>query len=86
MLLLDEERVCLLMLYIIWDFDLELKKLLLRESVLNKDWMDVNCILYLSKEFVLVCFCIVDCVVYLVFLDSYKIGEINKVGYYICIL
>ena len=71
------------MLHTIRDSDPELKKLLPRESVLNKDRMDVNCILHLSKESVLARLRTVDRVVHSVFPDSYKISETNKVGLYL---
>lgn len=80
--MLDEERACLSMLHTIRDSDPELKKLLPRESVLNKDRMDVNCILHLSKESVLARLRTVDRVVHSVLPDSYKISETNKVGLY----
>ena len=82
MLLLDEERACLSMLHTIRDSDPELKKLLPRDSVLNKDRMDINCILRLSKEAVLAPLRTVDRVVHSVLLDSYKISDTNKVGLY----
>lgn len=82
MLLLDEERACLSMLHTIRDSDPELKKLLPRDSVLNKDRMDINCILHLSKESVLARLRTVDRVVHSVLPDSYKISETNKVGLY----
>ena len=75
MLLLDEERACLSMLHTIRDSDPELKKLLPRDSVLNKDRMDINCILHLSKESVLARLRSVDRVVHSVLSDSYKISE-----------
>lgn len=64
MLLLDEERACLSMLHTIRDSDPELKKLLPRDSVLNKDQMNINCVLHLSKESFLARLCAVDCVVH----------------------
>ena len=82
MLLLDEERACLSMLHTIRDSDPELKKLLPRDSVLNKDRMDINCILHLRKESVLARLRTVDRVVHSVLPDSYKISETNKVGLY----
>ena len=82
MLLLDEERACLSMLHTIRDSDSELKKLLPRDSVLNKDRMDINCILHLSKESVLARLRTIDRVVHSVLPDSYKISDTNKVGLY----
>ena len=83
MLLLDEERACLSMLHTIRDSDPELKKLLPRDSVLNKDRMDINCILHLSKEAVLARLRNVNRVVHSVLPDSYKISDTNKVGLYL---
>ena len=82
MLLLDEERACLSMSHTIRDSDPELKKVLPRDSVLNKDRMDINCILHLSKEAVLARLRTVDRVVHSVLPDSYKISDTNKVGLY----
>ena len=82
MLLLDDKRACLSILHTIRDSDPQLKRLLPRDSVLNKDQMDVNCILHLSKEFVLVRLQTVDCVVHSVLPDSYKIGGTNQIGLY----
>ena len=69
-------------LHTIGDSDLELKKLLPRDSVLNKDRMDINCILHLSKESVLARLRNVNFVVHSVLPESYKISETNKVGLY----
>ena len=82
MLLLDEERACLSMLHTIRDSNPELKKLLQRDCVLNKDRMDINCILHFSKEAVLARLHTVDHVVHSVLPDSYKISDTNKVGLY----
>lgn len=82
MLLLDEERACLSMLHTIQDSDSELKKLLPRDSILNKDRMDINCLLHLSKESALACLRTIDRVVHSVLPDNYKISDTNKVGLY----
>jgi hypothetical protein len=82
MLLLDDERACLSMLHTIRDSDPELKRLLPRDSVLNKDRMDVNCVLHLSKESVLARLRTVNYVVHSVLPDSYKISATNQVGLY----
>ena len=81
MLLLDEERACLSMLHTIQDSDPELK-LIPWDSVVNKDQMDINCILHLSKESVLARQHTVDCVVHSVLRDSYKISDIKTLGLY----
>lgn len=70
----------LLILYIIRD--LVFKRIFLRDSVLNKDRMDVNCIFYLLIERVLNYLEIIDRVVYFVVFDIYKISDIKKVGLY----
>ena len=80
MLLLDDE--CLSMLHTIRDSDPRLNRLLPRDSILNKDWMDVNCMLHLSRESVLAHLQTVDCVVHSVLPDSYKISGTNQVGLY----
>lgn len=80
MLLLRNERVCLFMIYIIRNVDFYFKKILLRDSVFNKDRMDVDCVLYLSKGNVLAYLENIDYVVYLIVFDSYKIFETNKIG------
>lgn len=80
MLLLRNERVCLFMIYIIRNVDFYFKKILLRDSVFNKDRMDVDCVLYLLKGNVLAYLENIDYVVYLIVFDSYKIFETNKIG------
>ena len=82
MLLLDDERACLSILHTIRDSDPQLKRLLPRDSVLNRDRMDVNCILHLSKKSVLARLQTVDCVVHSVLPDSYKISDTNQIGLY----
>ena len=53
MVLLRNERACLSVVRTIRESDPHLKKILPRNSVLNKDRMDVDCVLHLSKDCVL---------------------------------
>ena len=82
MLLLRNERACLSMLNTIRCADPYLKKILPRDSVLNKDRMDVDCVLHLAKGNVLSHLESIDRVVHSIVPDSYKISETNKVGMY----
>ena len=82
MLLLRNERACLSMLNTIRQSDPHLKKILPRDSVLNKDRMDVDCVLHLSKGNVLSHLESIGSVVHSIVPDSYKISETNKVGMY----
>ena len=81
-LLLREERACLSMLHTIRNADPNLKKILPRDSVLNKDRMDVDCVLHLSKGNVLLHLESIDHVVHSIVPDSYRISETNKIGMY----
>lgn len=80
MLLLRNERACLSMIHTIRNADPHLKKILPRDSVLNKDRMDVDCVLHLSKGNVLAHLENIDHVVHSIVPDSYKISETNKTG------
>ena len=82
MVLLCNERACLSMLHTIRNADPHLKKILPRDSVLNKDRMDVDCVLHLSKENVLSHLESIDHVVHSIVPDSFKISETNKPGMY----
>lgn len=82
MILFLNERACLAILHTIRDGDPALKRILPRDSVLNKDRMDVNCILHLSTERVLNHLQTIDRVVHSVVPDTYKISDTNKVGLY----
>ena len=66
------------MLHTIRNADTHLKKTLPRDSVLNKDRMDVDCVLHLSKENVLSHLESIDHVVHSIVPDSFKISETNK--------
>lgn len=63
------------MLHTIRNADPHLKKTLPRVSVLNKDRMDVDCVLHLSKENVLSHLESIDHVVHSIIPDSFKISE-----------
>ncbi len=82
MLLLSKERACLAMLHTVRNADPALKRLLPRGSVLNKDRMDVNCILHLTKESVVRHLSSVGYIVHSILPDSFKISDTNKVGLY----
>lgn len=70
------------MLHTIRNAGPHLKKTLPRDSVLNKDRMDVDCVLHLSKENVLSHLESIDHVVHSIIPDSFKISETNKPGMY----
>lgn len=80
MTLLRDERACLSMLHTIRNAEPHLKKILPRDSVLNKDRVDVDCILRLSKESVLSHLGNIDHKVHSIVPDSYKISETDKIG------
>jgi len=82
MVLLLNERACLSVVRTIRESDPHLKKILPRNSVLNKDRMDVDCVLHLSMDCVLSHLERVGRVVHSVVSDSYKINDTNKVGLY----
>ena len=82
MLLLDGERACLSALHSLRDEDATLKKLLPRDAVLDKDRMDVDCILHLSKDAVLEELNKIGRVVHPILPDRYKITESNRSGLY----
>ena len=62
--------------------DPNLKKILPRDSVLNKNRMDVDYVLHLSKGNVLLHLESIDHVVHSIVPDSYRISETNKIGMY----
>lgn len=70
------------MLHTIRNADPNLKKILPRDSVLNKDRMDVDCVLHLSKGNVLLHLESIDHMVHSIVPDSYRILETNKIGMY----
>ena len=80
MVLLHKERACLSVVCTIRESDPHLKKILPRNSVLNKDRMDVDCVLHLSKDCLLSHLERVGRVVHSVVPDSYKINDTNKVS------
>lgn len=82
MMLLRDERACLSMLHTIRNADPHLKKKLPRDSVLNKDRIDVDCFLHFSKEPVLSHLGNIDHVVHSIVHDSYKISETSIIGMY----
>lgn len=82
MLLLDGERACLSVLHCLRDEDATLKKPLTRDPVLNKDRMDVDCILHLTKDAVLEELKKFDRVVHPILPDRYKITDSNRSGLY----
>lgn len=49
MILTRNERVCLFVIRIIREFDLYVKKIFLRDSVLNKDRMGVDCFIFFEE-------------------------------------
>ena len=59
-----------------------LKTKLPPDSVLNKDRMDVDCVLHLSKGYVLLHLESIDHVVHSIVPDSYRISETSKIGMY----
>ena len=73
-LLLREEWACFSMLHTIRTADPNLKKILPRDSFLNKDRMDVDCVLHLSKGNVLLHLESIDHVVHSIVPESNKIG------------
>ena len=59
-----------------------LKKVLKKDAVQNKDRMDVDCILHLSKDSVLQIIRSVSRIVHIIIPDRHNINDTNKVGMY----
>jgi hypothetical protein len=72
-ILLNSERSCLAVVHTLHDTDPELKKVLRRDAVQNKDRMDVDCILHLSKPAVLQRIQSVSKIVHTIVPDKYAI-------------
>lgn len=79
---LNSERACLSILHTLRDVHPGLKKLLTRDAVMNKDRMDVDCILHLTNPSVLAILESLDHVVHTILPDKYKINASNKAGMY----
>ena len=82
MILLNGERACLSILHCLRDEDTSLRKILPRDAVLNKDRMDVDCILHLTKGKVLDELQKVGRVVHRILPDLYKVTDSNRSGLY----
>lgn len=82
MLLLDGERACLSVLHCLCDEDATIRRVLPRDAVLNKDRMDVDCILHLTKDVVLEELKKIGRVVHPILPDRYKVTDSNRSGLY----
>lgn len=82
MLMLGKERACLAIIQNLRDNIPSLRRILSKDAVMNKDRMDVNCILQLTKESVLETLDTVGHVVHSIVPDEFKINSTNKVGLY----
>ncbi|MES9881338.1 MAG: hypothetical protein ABW185_10700 [Sedimenticola sp.] len=82
MLLLGQERACLAILHTLRDKHPHLRRILSKSAVMNKDRMDVDCILHLTKDSVLETLNSVGRVVHSIVPDEFKISSTNKVGMY----
>ena len=79
MLLLQDERAYLSVVHSVRDTNPQLKKILSRNSVLNKNRMDVDCVLHLSKGAVLSHLDTIGRAVHSVVPDYCRISDTNKV-------
>ena len=82
LILLDGNRSCLSMLRTLRDNDHQLKKMLPRDSVTNKDRMDWTCILKITDDTVRARLQHVSRVVHTLVPDKYRISPSNKPGLY----
>ncbi len=82
LLVLGHERANLAMLHSLRDSDALIKKVLPRDAVLNKDRMDVDSVIHLTKHSLLEALENVDHVVHSLVPDKYRINDSNKTGLY----
>lgn len=81
-LLLGNERGCLSIIHNIREHFPPLKRILTKDAVMNKDRMDIDCILHLTKDSVIKELETVDRVIHSLVPDQFRISSSNKVGMY----
>ena len=77
-LLLDDQRASLTVIQTLQDEDPVLKKILKRDAVVNKDRMDYECVLQLSKLDVLACLSEATTIIHIIMPDRHKVNDTNS--------